>query len=326
MMPCVLAALGVTGCKGSTQKSMGDAGGAATLTSAEAGLALQDAAAPAAPVFLPLPDGGASEVLRQDAPNMRYARLDRGQCLAELGRRAIPFEEVLAVRSEGPGRSAARATLPVKKTDPKLPHPRPPAKTHPTPPKHVVAPKTPPGPKSPPAPVHVLAPVRLTGLLHGIAIHSELPEAKRAMSTIEIFDCRLVLALDDFTALLAEHGITEVLHMSAFRSEDERGCTPKYVGKQHCAGLAVDVGLLKKRDGTKLEVLRDFNGKIGTATCAEGAGPSPATPAAAELWSIVCEAGRRGLFHVVLTPNYNDEHKNHFHFEITPEVTWMLVR
>jgi hypothetical protein len=325
MMPHLLAALGLAGCasKGSTAKPESDAGGgAATLTSAEAGVAPSDAATFATPVFLPLPDGGASEVLRQDVPNMRYARLDGGACLAELGRRAIPFEEVVAARREAPNRSAATAAALAPNKGPKRPLPkRSLPKRHSKEPLNHAA-----KPRSPPLPSHVLAPVRLAGPLHGIAIHSELPERKRAKATIEIFDCRLVLALDDFAQLLAEHGVTEVLHMSAFRSEGERGCTPKYIGRQHCGGLAVDVGLLKKADGTTLEVLRDFNGKIGTATCAEGAGPSPATPAATELWSIVCEAARRGLFHVVLTPNYNDEHHNHFHCEITPEVTWMFVR
>ena len=172
----------------------------------------------------------------------------------------------------------------------------------------------------------VLAPVRLRGPLHGVSIHSGLPEKLRAKSTIEVFDCRLVLALDDFAALLAEHEIVDVVHMSAFRSERDRGCTPKYTGKQHCAGLAVDVGTFNKKDGSVLDVEKDFHGRIGGATCTAGAGPNPATPAAKELWDIVCESEQRGIFHVILTPNFNAEHKNHFHLEITPDVDWTLLK
>ena len=63
----------------------------------------------------------------------------------------------------------------------------------------------------------VLAPVRLTGPVRGIAFHSGLPESVRATSPIEIFDCRLVLALDDFATILAAHDVVEVIHMSVSR-------------------------------------------------------------------------------------------------------------
>jgi hypothetical protein len=49
------------------------------------------------------------------------------------------------------------------------------------------------------------------------------------------------------------------------------------------------------------------------------------TPAATELRSILCEAVAQHLFNVVLTPNYNREHHNHFHLEVTAGVKWFLV-
>jgi hypothetical protein len=158
-----------------------------------------------------------------------------------------------------------------------------------------------------------------------VSIHSTLPPAARETSTLEIFDCRLVVALDDFSAILARLGVVEIVHFSAYRTQAQGGCTPKYVGKQHCGGLAVDVGLFRKRDGSTLDVERDFHGKIGQSTCG-GARPEPATPAANALWDLVCESARRAIFHVILTPNYNAQHKNHLHLEITPDAGWMLVR
>ena len=59
----------------------------------------------------------------------------------------------------------------------------------------------------------VLAPVRLSGPLHGVAYHSTLPVRQRASSPYEILDCRLVLALDDFSAILAKHDVVEVVHL-----------------------------------------------------------------------------------------------------------------
>jgi hypothetical protein len=171
----------------------------------------------------------------------------------------------------------------------------------------------------------VRSPVRLQGPLHGVMIHSEIAEKKRAKAPFEIFDCRLVLALDDFTAMVAEKGVVEILHMSAFRSSKQRGCTSKFSNKQHCGALAVDVGTFVKSDGTKLVVDRDFNGRIGQATCVPGTGPKPRTAEAEELWGYVCASAARALFNVELTPNFNREHHNHLHLEVTPGVDWMLI-
>jgi hypothetical protein len=35
-----------------------------------------------------------------------------------------------------------------------------------------------------------------------------------------------------------------------------------------------------------------------------------------ELYGLVCEASARRLFSTVLTPNYNEAHRNHFHLDI----------
>ncbi len=63
----------------------------------------------------------------------------------------------------------------------------------------------------------VETPIRLTGRLHGVHIHSALPEAQRITTPFEICDARLALALDDFAAILERHGIDEVVHYSMYR-------------------------------------------------------------------------------------------------------------
>jgi len=214
------------------------------------------------PFWEPIPTGRAVPILRSDAPNMRYAAMDRASCEAELVRRRVPFVRA----EETPG---------------------------------------------------VLAPVRLQGpFASGVSIHSMLPPAERVHAAMEIFDCRLVLALDDFAAMLAPRGVVEMIHLSAYRPRKQFGCTKKYDGKQHCAALAVDIAEFRKKDGTALVVQRDFHGRVGEPTC-------PSRPN--ELWSIVCDAADRALFHVMLTPNFNAQHFNHVHVEITPDAGWMLV-
>lgn len=226
--------------------------------------------APSGPFFVADPTTKVVPILRPDAPNVRYANLDREACLDELGRRGLPV--VVGEPTDG-----------------------------------------------------VLAPVRLRGPLHGVAIHTAAGPKVRERSSHEVFDCRLVLALDDFAALVAEHGVTEIIHSGAFRSKAELGCTRRYWGLQHCGALAVDVQSFRHADGTQLEVVRDFHGRIGLGTCAPEVAPAPLTHGAEELWSIVCGAAERALFHVMLTPNWNSEHHNHFHLELTPEAGWMMV-
>jgi hypothetical protein len=143
---------------------------------------------------------------------------------------------------------------------------------------------------------------------------------------MEIFDCRLVLALDDFAALAASRGIVEMVHLSAYRPQSAHGCTPKYAGLQHCGALAVDIATFRRSDGTEWNVEKDFHGKVGSATCGPAAHPASVTPASAGLWALVCDSAARGTFNVILTPNHNQEHVNHFHVEVTPDADWMLIQ
>jgi hypothetical protein len=94
-------------------------------------------------------------------------------------------------------------------------------------------------------------------------------------------------------------------------------------GTRHPAGLAIDVALLRKRDGRWLSVGTNFLGHIGDKTCGDGV-KAPDAPNARELRSIVCEASDLGIFTYVLTPNYNAAHHDHFHMEIKPGVRWFL--
>jgi hypothetical protein len=170
----------------------------------------------------------------------------------------------------------------------------------------------------------VRAPVRVRGAIHGIVFHTDLPEAKRETSPWEIADCRLVLALDDFATILAEHDIVEVRHYSIYRPPGKSWPEDK-IASRHAGALALDAARFIKSDGKFLDVLKDFHGGIGRKTCGEGAGPRPVTPEGTELREILCTAVDRRLFNVVLTPNYNKPHRNHFHLELTEGVTWFLV-
>jgi len=169
----------------------------------------------------------------------------------------------------------------------------------------------------------VLAPVRLTGALHGVVFRTDAKDKDRATSKYEIADCRLVLALDDFAEILSRHDIVEVRHYSMYRPP--RSWPEGKLGSRHDGALAIDAGRFIDKTGAVLDVDRDFHGAIGARTCGDGAAPRPATATALALRAILCEAVEHHLFNVVLTPNYNRPHKNHFHLEVTAGVAWFLV-
>jgi hypothetical protein len=169
----------------------------------------------------------------------------------------------------------------------------------------------------------VLAPVRLTGPLRGVVFRIDAKEAARAVSPYEIADCRLVLAIDDFAGILRSHDIVEVRHYSMYRPP--KGWPDGKIGARHDGALALDAGRFIDSAGKVLDVDRDFHGAIDAKTCGEGAAPRPATPEALALRAILCEAVDQHLFNVVLTPNYNRPHHNHFHLEVTAGVAWFLV-
>jgi hypothetical protein len=169
----------------------------------------------------------------------------------------------------------------------------------------------------------VLAPVRLAGPLHGVVFRSDARDKDRATSPYEIADCRLVLALDDFAEILARHDVVEVRHYSMYRPP--RSWPEGKLGARHDGALAIDAGRFIDKSGAVLDVDRDFHGAIDAPTCGEHAAPKPATAAALALRALLCEAVEHRLFNVVLTPNYNRPHKNHFHLEVTAGVAWFLV-
>jgi hypothetical protein len=170
----------------------------------------------------------------------------------------------------------------------------------------------------------VLAPVRLTGPVGGVLFRTDLADAARATSPWELADCRLVLALDDLAAILRQHDIVEVRHYSMYRPPPEPWPDGK-LGTRHGGGLALDAGRFVAKDGRVLDVDKHFHGAIGAKTCGAGAGPRPVAAEALKLRAILCEAVDRRLFNVVLTPNYDRPHHNHFHLEVTAGVKWFLV-
>jgi hypothetical protein len=134
-------------------------------------------------------------------------------------------------------------------------------------------------------------------------------------------DCRLATTLLAWAPALQAHGVVAIDHLSMYRSQARVDSTHKESG--HAAGRAIDLGAIELRDGRKLSVLRDWRNR---APNADPCGDYADDGAGKLLRELVCDAGARGLFQVIVTPHHNAAHADHVHLEIDPQATSLWMR
>lgn len=162
----------------------------------------------------------------------------------------------------------------------------------------------------------VEAPIRLLGPVGGVSLGS----TSRTWNN-EVYDCRLVLALLAWSRELAEAGVVRIDHASSYRPGARVSESGAPSG--HAAGFAIDIMRLRRADGSVLDVLELWSSaERGVDPCGEGSEDSGDLAA---LRSLVCSAADSELFQVVLTPHFNDVHRNHVHLEVRPDVEWSYV-
>jgi hypothetical protein len=161
------------------------------------------------------------------------------------------------------------------------------------------------------SPLYVLTP------LNGVAF-----SPAGGMSEHALLDCRLAVALLAWSPVLREAGVTRVEHYSSYRAGARVRGTGKSSG--HARALAMDTARFHFEDGRVLDIEQDWqNRKRGRDPCAD---PPREDADGALLRQIVCEAVKRDLFQVVITPHHDKAHQNHVHVELVPEVDWSYVR
>lgn len=163
----------------------------------------------------------------------------------------------------------------------------------------------------------VETPLLLKGPVAGVIVR---PRWDRPKPENAVMDCHLALAVFDLAERARESGVTEILYYSAYRPL-RRGDRPRNPS-QHRAGLGLDVRWLVLRDGRTLDVLDDFERSDGAPPC-EG---EPTTHEGRLLRDLACGLYRDAIFNVILTPNANKAHHNHFHLDVTRGAKWHIVR
>lgn len=129
-----------------------------------------------------------------------------------------------------------------------------------------------------------------------------------------LISCELAARLPQMAAVLRRHGVRGVDVMSAYRD--------KPFSSFHTMGLGLDLLRFWTLRGV-LSVSEHFVETPDVETCAA---PEPKGWEARKLLSIACALHDTDAFSTVLTPNYNDGHRDHFHIDARPRDSRLFVR
>lgn len=141
--------------------------------------------------------------------------------------------------------------------------------------------------------------VMIEGPLNGITYKVDYDRGTRRFRTA----CETAVKLHEYGNVLKEHGISEAYHNGSFSCRNKRGGS---TASMHSYALAMDFNGFGG-NGKEYSVLRHWEKNTDNPKTAEGR----------VLHDIAHQAVERGIFNIVLTPNYNADHADHFHMDLT---------
>ncbi len=159
----------------------------------------------------------------------------------------------------------------------------------------------------------VMDPVTAMMPINGVAFRSG-----GAARTTMFGDCSLIKSLAEAAASWRSRKIVEVTDLGVYnyRCINNSGTPPNCtIGlSEHSFGNAIDLASFKDSDGTTYSVKDDWViDPSPYKTCMD-----PTVPGKdAFMHAMICEIKARGIWNIVLTPNYNSLHRDHFHVDLT---------
>jgi hypothetical protein len=159
----------------------------------------------------------------------------------------------------------------------------------------------------------VARPYQLDSAVGGVTFSMTQRHADEGITVA--LSCEMIARLPALARVLRAHHVRRVEVLSAYRDHPRSSF--------HTMGLALDMASFTTDDGHVLSVLNDFVETPDALTCEA---PAPTDHDAAELLAIACELANSHAFSSVLTPNYNDGHRNHFHVDVRPDDPRVFVR
>jgi hypothetical protein len=128
-----------------------------------------------------------------------------------------------------------------------------------------------------------------------------------------ILDCSLVFSLARAGDIFRAHGVERVNYSSAYQRRNIRGTSRP---SRHSFGLAIDVHTLALAGGERFATVKhDYEQGLGDSWDCVG---EPLTELGAMMRAVDCQLTGSGLFRILLSPDYDADHYNHFHLEALP--------
>jgi hypothetical protein len=156
-------------------------------------------------------------------------------------------------------------------------------------------------------------PAQRPGIVHGVEITGPLGGVSvSSPGGPLVIDCSLAVSLDEAGRYLRSAGIAAATFSSAYSRRTVRWTNRP---SKHSYGLAIDVQAFSGPDLGTLHVDRDYEQGLGDTVDCLG---RPLTQGGATLKLVQCQLARSGLFQLVLSPDYDDAHHDHFHLQVTP--------
>ena len=122
----------------------------------------------------------------------------------------------------------------------------------------------------------------------------------------EVFvGCDAAVSIVGSAAVAADLGFEEILHIGTYNCRVIAGTTTI---SQHGLANAIDIGGFTLPGGAEITVLDDW----------EDGNPNPVTEYGQLLRAFTDQTWALGLWNIILTPEYNAAHDNHFHVDLTP--------
>lgn len=121
-----------------------------------------------------------------------------------------------------------------------------------------------------------------------------------------LMSCRLAIALDRLGELLTEFDVVEVGHIGTYNCREISGTDSL---SMHGLGLAIDLKWFRTSNGRVYDVEDDWE---------HGVTRNFATEEGEFLYRIAWQMHTRRIFNIILTPEFNAAHDNHFHVDLTP--------
>ena len=139
-------------------------------------------------------------------------------------------------------------------------------------------------------------------------------------------DCRIIKSLVLAASSFRERDITQVTDYGIYNYPCIGGGTPPNCPNgisQHAYAMAIDLAGFTTSDGTYTTVNDDWViDPDAEETC------DAPTVEGKDRWlhEMICELDAAKVWNIILTPNYNADHRNHFHVDLTPSSDFIESR